>query len=68
MVGIDQRTTMDMDTTIKNLVVDQDKIQKIIEEISNINVDDGVSFELAGIKKIRDESIYDDFRVSLMNK
>jgi predicted nucleotidyltransferase component of viral defense system len=65
MVGIDRRSTMDMDTTLKGLPVNRERIMDIISEIVGIDADDGVSFEIQDIKNIRDISVYDDFRASV---
>jgi predicted nucleotidyltransferase component of viral defense system len=65
MVGIDRRTTMDMDTTVKGLPVSRKGIESIFNEIIAIGTDDGVAFEIQDIRNIRDISDYDDFRVSL---
>ena len=43
MLGIDSRTTMDMDTTIKGFKLTEENIKKIINEICNIKIDDGVT-------------------------
>ncbi|KAF5090964.1 Nucleotidyl transferase AbiEii toxin, Type IV TA system [anaerobic digester metagenome] len=65
MIGIDMRSTMDMDTTIKGISIDQPEIQKILSEITSIDLEDHVNFNIKGIKSIHDTSEYDDFRVSL---
>jgi predicted nucleotidyltransferase component of viral defense system len=65
MVGIDKRSTMDMDTTVKGLPVSRNGIEEILHEIISLDADDGVAFEILGIKPIHDVSDYDDFRVSL---
>jgi predicted nucleotidyltransferase component of viral defense system len=65
MVGIDLRSTMDMDTTIKGLPISREKLVDILEDIIAIDADDGVTFEIQDIKNIHDISEYDDFRVSL---
>lgn len=44
MVGIDMRSTMDMDTTIKGIQINKDKIEKIINEILLIDIGDNVTF------------------------
>ena len=66
MVGVDKRTTMDMDTTIKGLPVNREEIGKIMVEIVSINIDDGVAFEIQNIKNIHEVSEYDDFRISIL--
>ena len=65
MVGIDRRSTMDMDATVKGMPVSYDGIKNILNEIISIDADDGVAFEIQDIKNIHDVSEYDDFRISL---
>jgi hypothetical protein len=65
MIGIDMRSTMDMDTTIRGIPVDHNAIEKILNEIMLIDLDDHVNFKIKSIKSIHDISEYDDFRVSL---
>jgi hypothetical protein len=65
MVGIDTRTTMDMDATIKGKTLSQTEIATIISDILNIPVDDGVAFSLRGIEEIREEADYPGFRASI---
>jgi predicted nucleotidyltransferase component of viral defense system len=65
MVGIDIRSTMDMDTTIKGIPVNRESIEKILNEIMSIELDDNVTFRLKAVKSIHDVSDYDDFRVSV---
>lgn len=64
MLGIDTRTTMDMDTTIKGLPVTEENLTKIIKEICNLDINDGVTFDYLGMEKIRDNDDYNGFRVS----
>jgi len=66
MVGVDKRSTMDIDTTIKGVPVNREGIESILREIIAIDVGDGVNFEIKNIKNIHDVSEYDDFRVSLL--
>lgn len=65
MVGIDMRSTMDMDTTIKGISVDRNSIERIINEIIAIDIGDNVNFNIKSLKRIHDLSDYDDFRVSI---
>ena len=66
LIGIENRTTMDMDTTIKGIALKEEKIKEIVQEIININVDDGILFEIKDISYIREEDKYENFRVSLI--
>lgn len=58
MLGIDSRTTMDMDTTIKGFKLTEENITNIINEICNIKIDDGVTFEVLKIELIREDDDY----------
>ena len=66
LIGIENRTTMDMDTTIKGIALKEEKIKEIVDEIININVDDGIKFEIKDISYIREEDEYENFRISLI--
>lgn len=66
LIGIENRTTMDMDTTIKGIALKEDRIKEILEEILDINVDDGIRFEIKDISYIREEDKYENFRISLI--
>jgi len=65
MVGIDTRTTMDMDATIKGRLLTEPEIKNIIEDILNTHVDDGVEFAMREIVEIREGADYPGFRVSI---
>ena len=66
LIGIENRTTVDMDTTMKGIALKEEKIKEIVQEIININVDDGIIFEIKDISYIREEDEYENFRVSLI--
>lgn len=66
LIGIENRTTMDIDTTIKGIALKEEKIKDIVEEIININVEDGIKFEIKDISYIREEDEYENFRISLI--
>lgn len=53
MVGIDARTTMDMDATIKGQTLSKTELTAIIEDIVKIQIEDGAVFSFQGIKDIR---------------
>ncbi len=68
IIGIENRTTMDMDTTLKGLPLKEDIIKEIVEEILDISVDDGIEFEMTSIEYIREDDDYENFRISLIAK
>lgn len=65
IVGLDNRATMDLDTTLKNLPLTPAAIRDALEQICAVPFDDEVSFEVGTISPIRDDDIYGGFRVSL---
>ena len=65
IVGIDMRNTLDIDATIKGFDLEKDNLENILNEIFNIDLDAGVTFEFRGIKEIRQEDEYGGYRVSL---
>ena len=64
MLGIDSRTTMDMDTTIKGFKLTEENITNKINEICNIKIDDGVTFEVQKIELIRKDDDYGGYRIT----
>ena len=65
MVGLDARATMDMDATIKHYPVNEETIQKMVEEIINIDLDDDIIFTFKNIGQIREGDEYTGYRVAL---
>ncbi len=68
IVGLDNRATMDMDTTLKNLPLTPEAIRNALEQICGIAYDDGVIFEIGTISPIREDDIYGGYRVMLNAK
>ena len=65
IVGLDNRATMDLDTTLKNLPLTPDAIRSALEQVCAISLDDGVVFEIGTISPIREDDIYGGYRVML---
>ena len=65
IVGIDNRATMDLDTTLKDLPLTPETIERAINDISSIDLDDDIKFFLKGISPIREDDIYSGYRVAL---
>ena len=68
MIGISERTTMDMDTTVRGIQMEEDEIVKAVKEIISVDVDDGINFEYESIEPIREDDAYNNFRVHLRAK
>ena len=65
MVGLDTRSTMDIDATVRGAAVDVDHVSDMISEIISVPVKDGVFFSLKSVSEIMDEAEYPGVRVSM---
>ena len=65
IVGVDARSTMDMDATIKGFELSEEELAKVFNNILAVPIDDGVSMTLRKLESIRDESDYPGIRVSI---
>lgn len=64
MLGIDDRTTMDMDTTIKGFTLNKENIENIFNEICKMDLEDNVIFKINKIELIREDDDYGGYRVT----
>lgn len=65
IVGIDTRSTMDIDATIKNIPLSEDGAMKIVQEITAIKLEDGITFHVKNATTIMDEADYAGVRAML---
>ena len=65
IVGLDNRATMDLDTTLKNLPLTPEAIRNALEQICAMPPSDDVIFEIGSILPIREDDLYGGYRVSL---
>ena len=65
MVGIDNRSTMDIDTTLKSLNLSVEDISNVLAEVVSIKIDDGIAFRVKSITEIMDEAEYPGVRALL---
>ncbi len=65
IVGLDIRATMDLDTTLRNLPLTEEKITEAIYSICGVNRDDDVFFKMRSIELIRKDDIYGGYCVRL---
>lgn len=65
MVGLDARSTMDLDATVKGVNVNVDDVSDLIAGIVSVPIDDGVTFRVNKVSEIMDESEYPGIRVSM---
>ncbi len=65
MVGLDARSTMDLDATVKGINVNVNDVADLIAGIVSIPIDDGVTFRVNKVSEIMDEAEYPGIRVSM---
>ena len=65
MVGVSLRSTMDIDTTVRNINLSEKDVLRIVKEICDIDMDDDISFVIKEISDIMDDMEYPGIRVSL---
>ena len=65
MVGIDSRSTMDLDASIRNLTLSLENIQFIFQSIVSIDIGDDVIMKIKEVSEIREEFEYSCFRIAL---
>jgi len=62
LVGVDMRSTMDVDTTVKSLSLNKESAQRILEEIMAIDIEDGVAFRITKVQDIMEGHEYEGVR------
>ena len=65
MVGLDARSTMDLDATVKGANVSVEDVENMMAEIIAVPIDDGVTFQVKSISEIMDEAEYPGIRVTM---
>ena len=63
--GVNLRSTMDLDTTIKGFTLTHESIREISGEICAVEIADDVKFELVDISDIREGDDYPGIRIAL---
>lgn len=65
MVGVAHRSTMDIDASIRNTNLSAADAEKIVAEIKDIDLEDGMTFFLREVENIMDEMEYPGIRIQL---
>lgn len=68
MVGLNSRSTMDIDVTIKGVTVGVKEVSSIIETVISVPISDGVSFYVKNISEIMEAAEYPGIRIALETK
>ena len=65
MIGVAHRSTMDIDTSMKNLNLSAEDALRVVNRVKDIDLDDGVSFDVKDVSNIMDEMEYPGIRVTM---
>ena len=65
LIGVDMRSTMDMDTTLRGIPLNEVSISNILNEILAIEIDADIEYKLIKLSPIRQEDVYEDFCASI---
>ena len=65
IVGVDMRATMDIDTTVKALPLNEKDARAIIERIGELQLEDGITFKIKSVKEIMEDFDYPGIRMMI---
>lgn len=65
IVGLDTRSTMDLDTTLRHLPLTEEQISFALNSICAMDLADDVSFEIKSVVGIRKDDVYGGYSVRL---
>lgn len=65
LVGLSNRSTMDIDASFRNFSLSEEETEKFVNEIISADMGDGIDFRLKSIEAIMDEMEYPGIRVSI---
>lgn len=68
MLGIDSRTTMDIDTTIKGFELTEENVKKIMEDVCKIDLQDDITLKINRVEQIRENDDYNGYRLTFEAK
>lgn len=68
MIGIQSRSTRDMDISIKGIDVSKEKMLSVLNEILSIDINDKVKFKVVNITDIREDDEYGGNKYHLVGK
>lgn len=65
LVGVSMRSTMDIDTSVRNYELSEEEMLPMIRAICSIDLDDGVTFKIKEVSHIMDEMEYPGLRLAM---
>ena len=68
IVGIESRSTMDIDFLLRNMQVSEEKVLELLTESLKRNEDDQIQYEIMSISPIKEQDQYEGYRASILCK
>ncbi|MGO1652286.1 nucleotidyl transferase AbiEii/AbiGii toxin family protein [Senegalia sp. (in: firmicutes)] len=68
IVGLDSRSTVDIDFLIKNMAFDEELLIDMFQDVLDNSKDDSIQYELKDIQEIKKEDKYNGYRVRILCK
>lgn len=65
MMGVAQRTTMDLDATVRAMTLNEETVSAAMREICSVDLHDGMGFAFERVEPIREDDDYGGLRVHL---
>lgn len=65
MIGVSMRSTMDIDTSVRNINLSKEDFLHVIKEVSEIDLQDGVILKVKNVTEIMDEMEYPGIRIAI---
>ena len=65
LIGVDKRTTMDLDITLKNVTLNENHLESVIKEILSLSREDEFQFVFDSLAPIRKDNDYGGFAVKI---
>lgn len=65
ITGLESRSTMDIDATLKGFPLNEDSVKTMFNEIFSIDPGDGIKFVLQRVEEIREQDDYQGYRLHL---
>ena len=65
-LGLDRRTTMDVDMTMRNATLDESSLRDMLEQVFSAPIDDGIEWRIKSVEPIRDNDAYGGLRAKVV--
>lgn len=66
IIGIDTRTTVDIDTCLKGMKFEEEKLHLVLDNILNIDLNDNIVFKLLNTKPIKEDDEYNGLKFKIL--